>query len=324
MSIEKSFNHCEYLHLINNADFSRGGAQKILSLLLNDKSATLTLNDSWIKFKAGALLSQFFFVIFALIFKKPKCVFIHSRCYLPFSIVFKLFGMKVIFYTHAHYRSHRWLFTLFKCDNYIAVSNAVGDSLVKQGINRSIIKVVLNPYIGGKGYKSQIEANSINYFASIGSLNPWKGFNEAIDFLNVFSKKHDKKTHYTIVGEGGMKCSLRMLSQTIENIVLILKGYVASPFSELTSCPFIIIPSLEEGFGLVAIEAIFQNKIIIYSELPALIEVCGEDPLSFSFKINSFESFERAVLKAQAAFTQVPAEQVLIARETLIKSPNMR
>ncbi|KGJ88821.1 glycosyltransferase [Colwellia psychrerythraea] len=319
MSTKKSFYNFSYLHLINDSDVSRGGAQKILNLLTNDDVGTLTLKDSLIKFKLGVLLWQFFLVFFCNLINRPKCVFIHSRCYLPFSCVFRLFGVEVVFYTHAHYRSHRWLFKYFRCNHYIAVSQAVAVSLKKQGVESSLIKVIPNPYFGEEYYEIIHDNLNYNSFASVGSLRAWKGFKEAINLLGLISVKYDNKFVYSIVGEGSERKSLSLAADSHPNIELVLRGFQEHPFETLRDSPFIIIPSLEEGFGLVAIESIFQHKIVIYSDVPALREICGQDPLSFSFNINSHESFEKAVNKAKSFSDSLSDIKVLIQRQAYIK-----
>jgi hypothetical protein len=321
MSTKMNFYNFKYLHLINDSDISRGGAQKILSLLVNDNKnvTTLTLKDSFIKVKFAVLIWQFLLLFFCSIISRPKCVFIHSRCYLPFAIIFRLLGIKVVFYTHAHYRSHRWLFNCFRCSHYIAVSQAVALSLSTQGVEPLLIKVIPNPYFGEKFHETVYENINYNSFASVGSLKQWKGFKEAIHLLGQIAMKYNNKLLYFIAGEGSERQSLSVAANSHHNLELILTGYQERPFETVINCPFIIIPSLEEGFGLVAIESIFQNKIILYSDVPALQEICREDQLSFPFNVNSHESFEKAFIKAQGFFDVLNDVKILKQRQAFIK-----
>lgn len=299
MNIKKNFYSYSILHLINFDDIDRGGAQKILHLLLKKNVGTLTLKDGFFINKIITLVVQFFSVFIRCFIFRPRCVFIHSRCYLPFVFLFKMFSIKVVFYTHAHYRKHSWLFRLFNCHHYLAVSEAVKLSLAKQGVNKNKVRVVYNPYIGvNKYYNTETKEKKYNCIASVGSLNSWKGFKEAMFFLNQIESVNGEPIQYTVIGEGNERASLTSSSEKLMNVNLDLKGFHLSPFSLLADVPFILIPSLEEGFGLVAIEAMYQNKIIIYSDIPALREVCGNDPLSFLFDINSFNSFEVALKNA--------------------------
>jgi hypothetical protein len=299
MNTKKNFYNYSILHLINFDDVDRGGAQKILHLLLKQNVGTLTLKDGFFINKIVTLVIQYFFVFFRCFGYRPRCVFIHSRCYLPFVLIFKLFSIKVIFYTHAHYRKHAWLFRLFNCDHYLAVSEAVKMSLIKQAVDKNKIKVIYNPYIGAsKKYTIEDNIEYCNVFGSVGSLSSWKGFREGMKFLNQIFIEKKETVQYRIIGEGSEKQSLTTLGEALPQVNVELKGFHSSPFSLLADVPFILIPSLEEGFGLVAIEAIYQNKIILYSDVPALREVCGNDPLSFSFDINSFTTFETAYTKA--------------------------
>lgn len=298
MFISKNLKSFKILHLINDDDKNRGGAQKILSLLTNSSNTgTLTLKDSVFKSKFTTIVLQFIGLLFSPFSSKPKVVYIHSRCYIPFSLIFRLYRVKVVFYCHANYRFHGWLFRIFKCDAYLAVSSAVIDNLCSHGITRNKIVLIQNPLlldISEEPMPVQVDLN----FGSIGSLRPWKGFSEAAVLLDNSSVFTERRYNYKIVGEGELRTNLEAKSKQLKRGDLNLEGFSSEPFKKLQNFPFIIIPSLEEGFGLVAIESMVNNKIIIYSDTPALVELCEQDAMSFKFSVANQKSFNEAISQA--------------------------
>ncbi|CDT89224.1 hypothetical protein VCR12J2_1380206 [Vibrio coralliirubri] len=309
----------EVTHFINANDVRRGGAQRVLSQLLCSSSHVNHLEQYSIKNKVLVLTYQFSLLfIMLLLVKSPKVVIIHSRCFMPYLIVFKIFSVKTILYTHAEYRKARWLYKLFKSNQYIAVSNAVKESLKKEGISSELITVISNPNFEVDEFLPSYNEKITTRFASVGSLKPWKGFIEASSHLAKYGKKQKKEVEYFIVGEGPQRKYLEQMSHKERFLNVHCLGYSKSPFEILQDAPFIIIPSLEEGFGLIAIEAIYQNKIVIYSDIPALTEICKHDKLCFGFKNYSYKSFEKAVENALQLFKNEDVENYREIRKTWV------
>ena len=284
------------VHLINDDDSKRGGAQKILSLLENGNSIFFTLKNGIFKNKVIVLIEQLIRVVFSNAIKQCDVVYIHSRCYLPFSLVFRIRGVNTVFYTHACYRKNKFLFKLFPCDFYIAVSNAVKNNLILSGIKENTITVISNPLLLSNSEKQKKNIFYKNKVGSVGRLEEWKGFTYAINALNKCTE--DKMINYKIIGAGSLHLDLQKQAEKLSNVNLELLGHQDKPFDVLNNTPIILIPSLEEGFGLIAIEAIFSGKIVLYSDIPALDEICNQDELSFSFNTASINSFNKAYQKA--------------------------
>lgn len=308
------------LHLINDASPERGGAQKILALLMGGAGEVRVFSQSREDGKepcANNLVGGRFWRI-ALLLKlftiRPDVVVIHSRCYMPFSVIFKMLGIRSIFYCHAHYRSQSFLLRLFKFDRYIAVSHSVKCYLVEGGVSSDAVFVNCNPLLSHvqltPGFSRSFESN--NMFC-VGGLQPWKGFTELIKLLTS-----ESETQLSIVGGGPLMSELERLASESSNCHTRLLGYSSEPYSLVDNCPIQVIPSLEEGFGLVAIEAINQGKIIIYSKLPALEEILERDEYSFSFDHSKVGSFGVALKSSRELLKQGVDESVLLRRSQSI------
>ena len=296
-------------HLINDPDPTRGGAQRILDLLNNSSVQIFS------KLSSGGKLTKLLpknfrwalHLSLQILARAPQVVYIHSRCFLPFVFLFNLLNVRTVFYGHAHYRTGNWIFTIFRCREYIAVSKSVRDYFVELGIPPSKIEVIYNPYMGGDYIQSYPPSTLPLKLGSVGGLHTWKGFDKALNLLEYFAKNNKLTLNYKIIGRGPELDNLSKQASALHpEINVDFLGYEKAPYSCLRDTPIIIIPSLEEGFGLIAIESIFQGKILLFSDIPALREICSEDPISFSFNVQSSESFSVAL---KSAISSLPKTQ---------------
>jgi len=288
------------IHLINNACPDRGGAQKILQNVIDARSEIFTCSNfsNLVPF----FLQKIFWplgILLLILIKRPDIVIIHSRCFLPMTIFFNFFGIKNIFYTHAHYRKYNILFKLFPCDYYISVSNSVYKYLILNKVVAKKIFLLKNPILSSEIVVPRyLFSNEELNIAFIGSLEPWKGVLELIDLLNLFVINNKVRVQLSIVGSGSLQDEIKKkLLSKVPLFCINLLGYSREPYRLISASPIVIIPSFEEGFGLVAIESIFHSKSILYNDIPALSEVCAEDDFSQAFDITDYKSFEESLIR---------------------------
>ncbi|MBX3048647.1 MAG: glycosyltransferase family 4 protein [Anaerolineales bacterium] len=283
------------LHLINDASLRRGGAQKIVNSLIEVQDFD---SYTFSKKRIDNIVDERNFVgnNFDLLWKirmKPDAVVIHSRMFWPYAFMIKKFGVKVIFYVHADYTTHNWAFRIFRPDSYIVTSNAVKNLLTKHGISEKKIHVNINPLVSdGITPLENITISQPLVISFVGSLEPRKGILDLIDLLKAYSIRGKMPIILQIIGEGSLykKITLNM-NNGGDYFSIRLLGYQERPYLTTKNSLIQIIPSLEEGFGLVGVEAILHGKLLVYNEIPALIELLGRDEFSFSFKIGSPDSF---------------------------------
>ena len=289
------------LHVINDSCVQRGGAQKVLSMLNTVESESLSYNTrifsrDWIYWQDDQrqVKGGWFWLgklIYLLLCFRPDIIVIHSRLYLPLVMLFKLCGGQLIYYCHARYRRFPFLFNVFRCDRYIAVSRSVEEYLSKY-IPPSLISVNYNPV--GRVYSvcdGFLDGIVFNY---VGALQPWKGVDIFLNFLNRYCSNCEVNVTVNIVGDGPEYEKIKSLPLS-RYITLVMHGYQIDPYSKLDLRGVQVVPSLEEGFGMVAVEAQQNGSLLLHTDIPALNEVAFNDPYSFSYSSSNFETFAYAI-----------------------------
>ncbi|WP_181977907.1 glycosyltransferase family 4 protein [Pseudomonas abyssi] len=273
---------------------ARGGAQKILDAIKTPSDIVFS-QDMHSEINHLSKPRIFLKILSSLINSKPERIVIHTRYFLVLAPITTALGIRTIFYCHASYRKQNYLFKVFKCNGYICVSNSARRILESSGVAKNKIKVVPNPLLSSGKPNFIKDDHNASAIISVGSLAPWKGYHEALSHLAHYSGP----INYKIIGEGSCEQELKRLAMTLpSNIKVEFLGRLATPYEHSTYAPIVLIPSLEEGFGLVAIEAIYNGRILLYSDIPALKEICESDPLSIPFDVSSSSSFITALDQA--------------------------
>jgi len=308
------------IHLINDSNSERGGAQKLLSNLLNEESEVLSCSN-FSKFLSAKLKRLLWpcGVFFSTLMRRPAIVIIHSRCFLPMTFLFRILQIKTVFYAHANYQKKNVLFKLFRCDAYIAVSHCVYRLLIDNKVKNTEVTLLRNPILSMEDVRTNYSyKEGLVRLAFVGSLEPWKGIVKLISLLEMFVKRNNLEVDLTIVGDGSLRKKIEMEASNNNLININVIGYSSNPFRSVNHISTVIIPSLEEGFGMVAIEAIFHSKYVIYNSIPALIEVCANDNYCQPFNLQDYESLERLLLTSNSYITKLSDASLMNFRKSYI------
>jgi glycosyltransferase involved in cell wall biosynthesis len=102
--------------------------------------------------------------------------------------------------------------------------------------------------------------------------------------LQAVHQLRDHEFQLNIIGDGPERARLEadVRSLRLEGRV-VFRGYLVADEREqaLASAKTVVIPSLRETFGLVALENMLRGKVLIVSEIGALTEVIGDAGLAF-------------------------------------------
>jgi len=177
-----------------------------------------------------------------------------------------------------------------KAQKIIAVSNATKDEIVDHlKINPQKIAV---SYEGADDKISNLPTSSrsaglrgaskiTNYFLYVGNAYPHKNLDRLLEAF----KKLNSDVNLVLVGkEDYFYKRLKRKSELMDlsKKVFFLQNVRDEELSNLyQNALALIVPSLMEGFGLPALEAMANNCLVLASDIPVLREVCGDGAIYF-------------------------------------------
>ena len=260
--------------------------------------------------------------LFKLKLKTVPSLLIHAHLTWPFYYVaIASFGLKNIslVYTEHNTSNKRRYFPAFKYferlvysryKKIICISQGVRDSLsywIGGRLSQKIIVINNGSKIYNFSERDPVEDRDFRLI-SVGSLTFKKNFSTAIFAISLIANKIDS---YTIVGDGPERKFLEGLIQrlSLENKVKII-GWSNNVEYYLKESDIQLIPSLWEGFGLVAVEGMSTGLPVVSSDVDGLREVLGKGNLS-SFLVGN--------LKDEKEWR----DKILMCIESLKKNPKV-
>lgn len=173
-----------------------------------------------------------------------------------------------------------------KAKKIIAVSNATKYEIVKHlGIDSKKVAVAYEG-VDDKisNHKSQIsnKLQITNYFLYVGNEFPHKNLDRLLEAFKTLN--HDAKL--VMVGKDDYfykrlreKAERMGLSKKVIFLQSVNDEELASLYRNALA---LVAPSLMEGFGLPALEAMANNCLVLASDIPSLKEICGGAALYFN------------------------------------------
>lgn len=183
-----------------------------------------------------------------------------------------------------------------KAVKIIAVSNATKDEIVDHlGVPSSKIDVI---YESADKFISKAPLNlNFPYILYVGNLYPHKNVEKALKAFKLAKKP--KNTKFVVVGkEDFFRKRTEALVESLnlqDDVVFtgkITDEELGSYYAEANAT---IIPSLMEGFGLPALEAMRNGCLVACSDIPSLKEICRE--CAIYFNPNEIEDIKRTIEK---------------------------
>ena len=168
-------------------------------------------------------------------------------------------------------------------DKIICVSKSVKTHLVKTGeINADKGMVVYNPVSFSADYiKSSTEAFTMVY---IGRLEKVKNVET---LLKAFAKTKFTEMKLIVVGDGRERVNLELLAEEL-NIAkdVSFAGFQKEPAEFLAIADLFVLPSYSEGFGIAAVEAMFQQVPVLCSNVGGIPEFVRDGENGWLFNPN--------------------------------------
>ena len=178
--------------------------------------------------------------------------------------------------------------------NIICISQGVYEKLLKWvGFKiKKRLKIIYNGSRLYSLYKRTRTKNQLPKLISVGRLISIKNFSTTI---TAISKIKDDIENYTIIGEGPDREKLETLikSLKLENKVKLI-GWTENIQKYFNKADIQLIPSINEGFGLVAAEGMSTGLPVVASNIQGLIEVLGYQNPSITLVNEIYSSEEWA------------------------------
>lgn len=150
---------------------------------------------------------------------------------------------------------------------------------------------------------------------SLGNLRYTKNYGLAIEAVG---RLRNLDFTYEIAGEGPDRAVLTAQIKTLglgDRVRLL--GYVNEPYRLLEMADMFFIPSIIEGFGLAAVEAMDASLPIVAACVPGLADVIGEAPCGRLVAPRSVESMARGLSEVLQA---TPSEREAMGRAAFLRS----
>lgn len=195
---------------------------------------------------------------------------------------------------------------LQKADRLIAISRAVKESLVINNIDEKSIQIIFNGIGDTKPariYDNRKETFTIGF---VGRLDFEKGPDIILESARILAKKIPYQFKICFVGDGPLR---NKLDQLVKNYNLddycIFKGFESNPLEVMSEFDVLVLPSREEGMGLVILEAMSLNVPVIATNVGGINEAVHDKYTGLLIEKENPEALANAI-------------------ELLMKSPKMK
>lgn len=181
-------------------------------------------------------------------------------------------------------------------NHFIATTAAQKDYLVTHGVAATRVSIIPNFSALTPVSEAPLPRMPVR-FCSYGRMVKKKGFDILLRAFRVFL---DSGNHgfLQIGGEGEERAALERLAMTLELSAHIqFIGWVSEPAKTLDACDVFVLPSLDEPFGIVLLEAMARGKAIIATRTHGPLEIFDETS-AWLVEIGDTESLTRAMIDA--------------------------
>lgn len=159
-------------------------------------------------------------------------------------------------------------------DGVVAISQAIGTVLVIAGVDKEKIRIIpsgIEPRIF-ENIGSQADSNNATVVGCLGRLEERKGHRYLLEAAAIL-KAAGMKVQYKIGGDGPMRTRLEeeVARLDLGDEVHFL-GFVTDTAQFLASTDIFAMPSLYEGLGVAALEAMAAGKAVVATRVGGLTE----------------------------------------------------
>ena len=185
-------------------------------------------------------------------------------------------------------------------DKYITISEH-SYKYLKSKVNHQKLCLIKNGVDYPSSEELYINTKSLNKndvlnLAYVGRLTIQKGLLVLIDAIEELIKK-GIKVNLKIIGDGELKKYLEneVMKKGLQDNIFFL-GYKPNPWIEVKEIPIIVMPSLWEPGGLVALEAIVRNHTVVVSNIDGLKDAIRDGENGYTFNVGDYKQLAKILL----------------------------
>lgn len=162
-----------------------------------------------------------------------------------------------------------------KVDGVIAISEKIAALLIEGGVQGEKIRVIYSgvDIASLENRPVPTERTSVPVVGMVAALEERKGHRFLVEAAAEL-KREGQRLHYKVAGNGPEREKLRELAVALglqEEIEFV--GFVSDVAAFLASIDLFVLPSLFEGLGVAALEAMAAGKPVIATEVGGLSEL---------------------------------------------------
>ncbi|MDZ7376231.1 MAG: glycosyltransferase [candidate division KSB1 bacterium] len=230
--------------------------------------------------------------IIAKHFRKPHILTVHG------SDILEEFVPNEIVRLRKHHRD----FALQMANRIISVSNYLKHVLIARGIAPEKMIVIPNG-IDTNIFIPEIDLNGHVDILFVGNLIELKGIDLLIQAFHKFYQKYPN-LNLKIIGEGPLRdklCSLALKLGISDRVNFLGPMQNRNVARILSKARLLCLPSRQEGFGVVAIEALASGVPVVGARTGGIIDIITSDNIGFLFEPGNSDDL---ALKLEAALNK--------------------
>jgi glycosyltransferase involved in cell wall biosynthesis len=205
----------------------------------------------------------------------PDVVHAHMRTGLLLAWMCKRFNHFALV-GHVHNVHDRESIVMGLADRVIAVSQSVSDTMVRHGISRKKVRVVLNRTLGNlrQAPIEEIVPSTLSRpsIVTVCGMSHRKGIRELISAFEMIARDY-QDAHLYLVGNGPQRAEFEEFArQSNVGDRIHFEGFQAEPRAFMLAADIFVLASRRESFGLVLIEARQAGCAIVATDVDGVAE----------------------------------------------------
>ncbi len=178
-------------------------------------------------------------------------------------------------------------FVIKKSQKIIAVSHATAEEIESHyAIPKEKIVVTYEGFDKNIAPKSTKNIFKSPYFLYVGNAYPHKNLETLLEAFKQYKEAKKENVYVYLVGKNDFfwgKIKQKVTELNLDKNCIFLESVSDKTLADLYGhAQALILPSLMEGFGLPALEAMAQNCLVLASDIPAFKEVCKDAAVYFN------------------------------------------